>query len=268
MSNLENEFSRKGIVREVKLLSEVHRKIKDHYGEENQIEGIQNPHDGLIKYDIRDGVLTESPFLGYLTRYYEKGNMDNIPPETDSLKALRLCRILFCALDKIHKINFVHGDIKPENILFDEDGVFIADWGGVKRMSKKIEVLKEFHLGTRHVKRTAHLIGAFTTKFVHPEDIRVLEDMMSPSDVSEEQIIKFELLERERDVYSMSFSLTEYFHKIHDGVRMIRLEDEDYFRKMREELLFSEMQLALLERALSPRYQDRPSAEEMYQAFS
>jgi len=40
------------------------------------------------------------------------------------------------ALDFVHKNKFIHRDVKPENILFDEDGqVFLADLGIIKALS-------------------------------------------------------------------------------------------------------------------------------------
>ena len=58
------------------------------------------------------------------------------PEKPDEKEVVRLGKDICTALIELHKKNLVHRDIKPQNILVSDDGVYkLADFGSVRRMT-------------------------------------------------------------------------------------------------------------------------------------
>jgi len=69
-----------------------------------------------------------------------------LDPETSALYAIQICT----ALELAHKNNLIHRDIKPQNILIDENGILkVTDFGIAKFTSADITKTKNI-LGTAH----------------------------------------------------------------------------------------------------------------------
>ena len=58
------------------------------------------------------------------------------PEKPDEKEVIRLGKDICIALIELHKKNLIHRDIKPQNILVSDDGVYkLADFGSVRRMT-------------------------------------------------------------------------------------------------------------------------------------
>jgi hypothetical protein len=75
-------------------------------------------------------------------------------------RAACVCERLGDALDAIHRAGYVHRDVKPQNVLLDEEGhVYLSDFGLAKAMD-----------ATRGPTDTDHWVG--TLDYVSPEQVR------------------------------------------------------------------------------------------------
>jgi hypothetical protein len=75
-------------------------------------------------------------------------------------RAAAVCERLGDALDAIHRAGYVHRDVKPQNVLLDQEGhVYLSDFGLAKAMD-----------ATRGETDTDHWVG--TLDYVSPEQVR------------------------------------------------------------------------------------------------
>lgn len=91
------------------------------------------------------------PYL--VLKYMSGGSLeDQIPEGGMAVKdALPIIERIAAALDVIHDADVIHRDVKPENILFDENGdAYLADFGGVKALTKSGHTTSSDVLGTMH----------------------------------------------------------------------------------------------------------------------
>ncbi len=101
-------------------------------------------------------------------------------------QTINLLSRLAPALDKAHSVGIVHRDVKPANILFDEDGnPYLSDFGIVK-----------LTLSDTTLTGTAETIG--TPAYMSPEQARTQKDIDGRSDIYSLAVILFEMLTGEQ----------------------------------------------------------------------
>lgn len=76
----------------------------------------------------------------YMYDFKEKTLMD-----VDHISTLHIEKLIV-AIENLSKLNLVHMDIKPANILFDKDEIYLADLGGLRILNEKDHVKN--NLGT------------------------------------------------------------------------------------------------------------------------
>lgn len=93
-----------------------------------------------------------------MMKYYPYGNLEDvlIGRSTYAMWSLDLMIPLFCdiveALSEMHKNGFVHSDIKPANILLNQDAgdqrfyAVISDFGVTQIVSNKAMLVQAFHV--------------------------------------------------------------------------------------------------------------------------
>ena len=78
----------------------------------------------------------------YIFPYYEKKSLDEYKPEFNSTRLLKFVKVLNEALHSIHSAGFLHADIKPANILYDEkrDIPVITDFGSMTMLKQDAQM--------------------------------------------------------------------------------------------------------------------------------
>lgn len=111
------------------------------------IAGLEHPHIvRTLDCDIKNG----TPFL--VMQYIPGGNLrQHFPKGTQAplTEVLTLAKQAASALDYMHQVGHIHGDVKPENLLLNEQGeLLISDFGLqlVNRQSPALQ--KPTHIGT------------------------------------------------------------------------------------------------------------------------
>jgi len=133
--------------------------------------GEQDGQPYLVMRHMTGGTLRE-----YLKRY---GPL-SLQQATDLLARLAP------ALDKAHAAGIIHRDVKPANILFDEDGnPYLSDFGIVKLTYSDTTITG-----------TADTIG--TPAYMSPEQARTQKDLDGRSDIYSLAVILFEMLTGEQ----------------------------------------------------------------------
>ena len=117
---------------------------------------------------------------GTLREYLKQYGPLSLQQATDLLSKLAP------ALDKAHTVGIVHRDVKPANILFDEDGnPYLSDFGIVKLAYSDTTLTG-----------TADTIG--TPAYMSPEQARTEKDIDGRSDIYSLAVILFEMLTGEQ----------------------------------------------------------------------
>ncbi|KAI3653284.1 hypothetical protein MP228_001231 [Amoeboaphelidium protococcarum] len=121
-------------------------------------------------------------------KYYPYGNLEDvlIGRSTYAMWSLDLMIPLFCdiveALSEMHKNGFVHSDIKPANILLNQDAgdqrfyAVISDFGVTQIVSNKAMLVQAFHV--------SKLEGA-SLKYAAPELLHKLQGELNADELSE-----------------------------------------------------------------------------------
>ncbi|MCB8984031.1 MAG: protein kinase [Ardenticatenaceae bacterium] len=144
------------------------------------------------------------PYL--VMRYMAGGSLaDRLKSGPLSLeKATNVTQRMGAALDKAHKLKFIHRDLKPGNVLFDEeDYAYLADFGIVR-------LAESTH--------TVTMIG--TPDYMTPEQIRGL-DIDCRSDIYQLGILLFEMLAGQKPFVANDTAALMYKHA-HDPVPDVR----------------------------------------------
>jgi serine/threonine protein kinase len=138
---------------------------------------------------IRDfGVGTSQPFL--VLPMCEEGDLRSLMKARSFMplnSALPILEQIALAIDHAHACGFIHGDIKPENILLTEKTAhcYLSDFG----MSKYFQIVEMMSSGADLTDRG----GGGTTYYLSPEQID--EGRQSPrSDIYSFAIVAYELL--------------------------------------------------------------------------
>lgn len=78
----------------------------------------------------------------YVFPYYERKSLDEYKPEWDNDRLTKFIKVLNEALHSIHSAGFLHADIKPANILYDEklDIPVITDFGSMTALKQDAEM--------------------------------------------------------------------------------------------------------------------------------
>ncbi|HSJ75817.1 MAG TPA: serine/threonine-protein kinase, partial [Gemmatimonadales bacterium] len=100
------------------------------------------------------------------------------PPE-----AIRIAREVADAIHYAHRHDVVHRDVKPENILLEDDHALVTDFGIARAVGAA---------GSDHLTRTGLLVG--TPAYMSPEHIDADEGLDGRSDIYSLACVLFEML--------------------------------------------------------------------------
>jgi serine/threonine protein kinase/tetratricopeptide (TPR) repeat protein len=90
-------------------------------------------------------------------------------------EALDFCAQVAGALAKAHAAGIVHRDVKPENVMVDEEGhVKVLDFGIAKQLQRAADVNTEAPTSARHVNTAAGVVLG-TSTYMSPEQLRAAE---------------------------------------------------------------------------------------------
>lgn len=97
-------------------------------------------------------------------------------------EAAKILKRIGSALDRAHSRNLIHRDLKPGNILFNEDGdAYLTDFGIVKIVE-----------GSDNYTQTGNTLG--TPAYMSPEQARGVEEIDGRSDIYALGVILYEML--------------------------------------------------------------------------
>ena len=170
-----------------------HGVMREHWGYVRAFEDELNAQSSLDHPNVLPvldyGLATphqESPFLilplcegGNLRQFMEQRRFHPLPI------ALPILRQVAAALDFAHASGFLHGDIKPENVLFatDRSHVYVSDFG----------LSRYFNLSDPRTSTAVAAGGGGSTAYLSPEQITY--DQQSPrSDIYALAIVAYELV--------------------------------------------------------------------------
>ncbi|MCQ2819853.1 MAG: protein kinase, partial [archaeon] len=107
-----------------------------HVRTEKEILTADNPWIVKLKYSFQD-----EQFLYLVMEYLPSGDLMNLLMRKDILteeEARFYTAEMILAVDSVHKLNCIHRDLKPDNILIGKDGhIKLSDFG-LSKMSDKI----------------------------------------------------------------------------------------------------------------------------------
>ena len=116
------------------------------------------------------GTYQDKDYIYFLTEFVQGGNLISYMIQRGTLthsESLFFCGCIACALIHVHKMGFVHRDVKPENCLIAVDGSLkLCDFGMAKRLPSTIRMQNG---GTEVVTLAFTMCG--TPEFMAPEYI-------------------------------------------------------------------------------------------------
>ena len=128
-------------------------------------------HELIVYHPINNEMFNKSLFFQYLVMdYYCGGDLltllskfeDKLPEDMAKFYIIEMV----LAIDSVHKLRYVHRDIKPDNVLLDANGhIRLADFGSCLRLSSDGTVQSNVAVGT--------------PDYISPEILRVSTDLSS-----------------------------------------------------------------------------------------
>jgi serine/threonine protein kinase/tetratricopeptide (TPR) repeat protein len=108
-------------------------------------------------------------------------------------EALEVCAQVAGALAKAHGAGIVHRDVKPENVMVDEEGhVKVLDFGIAKRLQQAVEVSTEAPTSAQNVNTAAGVVLG-TSTYMSPEQLRG-QDLDARTDIWSLGVLLYEAL--------------------------------------------------------------------------
>ena len=111
-------------------------------------------HELIVYHPINNEMFNKSLFFQYLVMdYYCGGDLltllskfeDKLPEDMAKFYIIEMV----LAIDSVHKLRYVHRDIKPDNVLLDANGhIRLADFGSCLRLSSDGTVQSNVAVGT------------------------------------------------------------------------------------------------------------------------
>ena len=155
----------------------------DAFHREVQVYGRLSHPNVLALIDHGDDATRDKPFM--VMPYCEGGDLSRAMQGRNFFpvdEALAILRQVAGALDHSHAKGYIHGDVKPGNILFDRTGsrAFLSDYG-IARMFPFVEAI------------TQPGAGAGTTTYLSPEQIRA-HQQTPRSDIYSLAVVAYQLL--------------------------------------------------------------------------
>jgi serine/threonine protein kinase/tetratricopeptide (TPR) repeat protein len=108
-------------------------------------------------------------------------------------EVLEVCAQVAGALAKAHGAGIVHRDVKPENVMVDEEGhVKVLDFGIAKRLQHSAEINTEAPTSAQHVNTAAGVVLG-TSTYMSPEQLRG-QDLDARTDIWSLGVVLYEAL--------------------------------------------------------------------------
>ena len=107
--------------------------------------------------------------------------------------ALEVCAQVAGALAKAHGAGIVHRDVKPENVMVDEEGhVKVLDFGIAKRLQQVADINTEAPTSAQHINTAAGVVLG-TSTYMSPEQLRG-QDLDARTDIWSLGVVLYEAL--------------------------------------------------------------------------
>lgn len=132
----------------------------------------------------------EGPLLFYVTPYVAGESLRALIDQHGPLpldRVLAIARDVAAAMDYAHAQNILHRDIKPDNILLDQDRALVCDFGVARAIERA---------GAERISSSGLLIG--TPEYMSPEQARGLAELDHRSDLYALGCVVYEMLSGEQ----------------------------------------------------------------------
>ena len=134
----DNSSKEKYALKRIRIIGLDRYSIKSIYNEINILALNRCPY--LLR--LKDLFVYDNTYLCIITDYYSNGDLCKYCKKNNKLSEENILKIftqLCVALNYLHKNNIIHRDIKPGNILIDNDfNICLCDFGVSKKMTSKI----------------------------------------------------------------------------------------------------------------------------------
>ena len=253
------KFKETSFVRETQLTINLdHPNIVKFYGYFQDKENINKfkeiyPNDNDIQNQTEDKelccIVLEFVPNGTLENYiimHRKNNANNPTPIDENI-IIKFCKQLLEVLKYIHNKKIIHRDIKPDNILLDENyNIKVSDFG-IAAILRNEEDLKNMDINPE-------LFSNYTT--------------IGRADYMPDELLEGKKYDVRCDIYSLGLTMLSLMSKKEKPIKVFKKKDtEERFKQIDKESMFESYNpylIKLVKRMMDPNILYRPFANDAY----